>query len=121
MDNLEIRQTAGSGSDTTILRIQGPLTMATLFDFQSAVRQPDLRSMILDLAEVPYMDSAGLGVILSAWAHTQRTGHKFGLANVGDRVRTLLEITKTSDVLPSYGTVEEAEQSFAAGGGAAAL
>jgi len=112
MENVEIRRTAGAG-ETTILRIHGPLTMATLFDFQSAVRQPDIKNTILDLAEVPYIDSAGLGVILSHWAHTQRVGHKFALAGIGERVRTLLDVTKVSGMLPSFATVEDAERNFA--------
>ena len=112
MENLEIRRTAGAGGETTILRIHGPLTLATLFDFQNAVRQPDLKNTILDLTEVPYIDSAGLGVILSAWAHSQRIGCKFALAGIRERIETLLDITKIKAMLPSFATVEEAERNF---------
>jgi len=111
MENLEVRRSAGTG-DTTILQLQGPLTMATLFDFQKAVRQPDLKNLILDLSGVPYIDSAGLGVILSAWAHSQRTGSKFAVTNVSDRVRVMLNMTRVDSMLPQFRTPEEAERSF---------
>jgi len=111
MEKLEVRRSAGTG-DTTILQMQGPLTMATLFDFQTAVRQPDLKNLILDLTGVPYIDSAGLGVILSAWAHSQRTGTKFAVAGVSDRVRVLLDMTKVESMLPQFATAEEADRSF---------
>jgi anti-anti-sigma factor len=113
MENLEIRRIPGNGSDVSILRIQGPLTLATLFDFQNAVRQPDLRNTILDLTEVPYIDSAGLGVILSHWAHTQRVGNKFAVVGVSERVKVLLDMTKVSALLPSFATAQEAERRFA--------
>ncbi len=86
--------------------------MATLFDFQSAVRQPDLKNLILDLTGVPYIDSAGLGVILSAWAHSQRTGTKFAVTGVSDRVRVLLDMTKVDSMLPQFATAAEADRSF---------
>ena len=113
MENLEIQRTAGNGADITILALRGPLTLATLFDFQSAVRQPDLRHTILEITNVPYIDSAGLGVILSHWAHTQRTGNKFAVVGVCERVRTLLDMTKVSAMLPTFATVAEAERKFA--------
>lgn len=111
MENLEVRRAGTAG--TTILHLAGPLTMATLFDFQNAVRQPDIKNAILDLTHVPYIDSAGLGVILSAWAHSQRTGHQFALAGVSDRVRVLFNMTKVDSMLPQFATVEDAERKFA--------
>ena len=69
-------------------------------------------NLILDLTGVPYIDSAGLGVILSAWAHSQRTGTKFAVAGVSDRVRVLLDMTKVESMLPQFATAEEADRSF---------
>ena len=112
MENLEIRRSTGAGSNTTILRLAGPLTLATLFDFQTAVRQPELKNVILDLSGVPYIDSGGLGVILSAWAHGQRSQSKFALAGVCERVKTLLDMTKVDSMLPQFATVEDAERNF---------
>ncbi|HEX5230111.1 MAG TPA: STAS domain-containing protein [Bryobacteraceae bacterium] len=114
MDQIEIQRSAGSGSDVTILTLTGPLTIATLFDFQSAVRQPDLKSTIIDFSGVPYIDSAGLGIVLSHWAHTQRIGVKFAAVAISERVKVLLAMTGVDKLLPSYATVAEAEREFAA-------
>ncbi|HXA65901.1 MAG TPA: STAS domain-containing protein [Bryobacteraceae bacterium] len=119
MEKIEIARSAGTGSEATILRIQGPLTLQTLFDFQSAIRQTDLGDTIIDLGGVPYIDSAGLGVILSHWAHTQRTGAKFAVVGICERVQVLFNLTKVSTVLPCFATAEEAERNFSAGSGAA--
>jgi anti-anti-sigma factor len=112
MDAIQIQRSSGSASDVTILSLTGPLTIATLFDFQAAVRQPDLKSTIIDFSGVPYIDSAGLGIVLSHWAHTQRIGVKFAAVGISERVVVLLEMTGVNKLLPSFPTVADAERAF---------
>jgi anti-sigma B factor antagonist len=112
MEQIEIRRTEGSRKSTTILQIEGPLTLATLFDLQSALRQPGSSDIIVDLTDVPYIDSAGLGALLSQWAHAQRNGTKFALAGMCERVVTLLKITKVETIMPAFPTAGEAEATF---------
>ena len=109
---MEIVRELGATGTTNILRLKGPLTLTTLFLLQDMLREiPDVDTVI-DVAEVPYIDSAGLGTILSHWAHTQRTGHKFAVTGVSPRIEVLLEITKVNTVLPMFKTPEEADRSF---------
>jgi anti-anti-sigma factor len=114
MDQIQIQRTPGAASDVTVLTLTGPLTMQTLFDFQTTVRQPDLKSTIVDFSGVPYIDSAGLGIVLSHWAHTQRIGVKFAAVGISERVRVLLEMTGVDKLLPLYPSVAEAELAFGA-------
>ena len=93
--------------------------MQTLFDFQNTIRQPDIADTIVDLTEVPYSDSAGLGAILSHWAHTQRKGERFAIAGICERVQVLFDLTKVGTLLPCFATAEQAEQSFSGGSGTA--
>jgi anti-sigma B factor antagonist len=112
MDEIQIQRTPGAASDVAILTLTGPLTITTLFDFQTAVRQPDLKSTIIDFTGVPYIDSAGLGIVLSHWAHTQRIGVKFAAVGISERVQVLLDMTGVSKLLPQYPTVADAERAF---------
>lgn len=112
MEQLEIQSAAGTASKATILHLKGPLTLATLFEFQSRVREPGLKDTIIDLTDVPYIDSAGLGSMLSHWAHTQRTGDKFAVCGACDRVKVLFQLTKVDSLIPAFGTCAEAEGSF---------
>jgi anti-anti-sigma factor len=114
MDQIQIERTPGSTSDVTILTLKGPLTMGTLFDFQTVLRAPDLKSTIIDFSGVPYIDSAGLGVVLSHWAHTQTHGTKFAVVAMSEKVRVLLQMTKVDTLLPIFTTAADAERSFAA-------
>jgi len=108
MDQLQIRTTAGPGGLLT-MHLDGPLTIATLFEFQDAVRQPQSNGLILDLAGVPYMDSAGLGAVLGAFVSCQRQGRKFALAGMTRRVLTLFEVARVDALVPRFDTVEAAE------------
>jgi anti-sigma B factor antagonist len=64
---------------------------------------------ILDLTEVPYMDSAGLGLIVSHYVRCQGRGVRLVAAGVSPRVLQLLEMTKVDGFLPRIATVEEAD------------
>ncbi len=110
---MEIEQFPSNTRDVTVFTLKGPFTLATMFPLQSALREPDVNGAIVDLSGVPYIDSAGLGVLLGHWAHTQRAGHKFGLAGLMPRVRTIFEITHTHTILPIFATVADAEAAFA--------
>jgi len=112
MDEIQIERAPGSASDVTILTLKGPLTISTLFDLQAAFRQPDLKGTIIDFSGVPYVDSAGLGLVLSHWAHTQRIGVKFAAVGITERVKVLLEMTKVSTLLPMFPTAADAEKAF---------
>ncbi len=111
MDKCEIR-TAQSSSGATVLHLSGPLTLNTLFEFQDLVRKENAGGLLIVLTEVPYMDSAGLGAILSAYASCQRHKRNFALASVPERVMSLLRMTKVDSLVPQYETVEAAEKDW---------
>jgi anti-sigma B factor antagonist len=76
--------------------------------------QTDLRSLtppclIMDLSSVPYMDSAGLGVIMNYFVSSHSHGRKFFVTGVSDRIRALLEMTTVDNVRRICDSVEAAE------------
>ncbi len=117
MDELEIMVSEGR-SGARILQLRGPLTLRTLFEFQDEARKAASAPVLVDLTEVPYMDSAGLGSVLGVLASCQRTGRSFAVAGATNRLKSLFEITHVNQVLPSFATVEEAEQSWERAAGA---
>jgi anti-anti-sigma factor len=115
MEQLEVEQVAGNSADVTVFRLTGPFTLATLFSFQATLRDPALKSVIIDLSGVPYMDSAGLGVLLSHFATSQRTHNSYALVGIVPRVHTVFEITHTDTLLPIFPTQADAEKVFVKG------
>jgi anti-sigma B factor antagonist len=104
--------TTGKDDGTLILKISGPLTISTIFGFQNELRAKTPAVLIVDLSETPYMDSAGLGLIMNSFVSAQSHGRKLLLAGVNERITALFEMTKVSGVLPVFQTVEAAEASL---------
>jgi anti-anti-sigma factor len=94
-----------------VLQLIGPLTLQTLFDFQSVARQEHPAAVILDITSVPYMDSAGLGCVVSVFASCQRTNRGFGIVGISERIRTLFEVTHCDGLLPCFSSLDAADAS----------
>jgi len=92
-----------------IMTLTGPLTLRTLFDFQDASRREVSKAVVVDISGVPYMDSAGLGALISIFASCQRTKRGFALTGLSERIRTLFEVTHCDGLLPCFDTVDAAE------------
>ena len=99
----------GAKEGTTIVTLDGPLTIANMFQLQNELRAMKPACLIIDMASVPYMDSAGLGVIMNCFVSAQGGGRKLLLAGVNERVRSLFEMTKVDTVLQTCETVAAAE------------
>lgn len=91
-----------------VLRLIGPLTYANLLEFQALVRQEDPRGLLVDMTRVPHVDSAGLGCLMGAHVSHARTGRKFLLAGVSERVEALFQMTKVADIFARHATPEQA-------------
>jgi anti-sigma B factor antagonist len=68
--------------------------------------------IVLNLAEVPYVDSAGLGEIVRCYTTVSRKNGKLKLLNLTKRIHDLLSITKLLTVFETYENEEDAVKSF---------
>jgi anti-anti-sigma factor len=98
-----------SASGAHLMKLNGPLTIRTLFDFQTVSRRELTKPVIVDLTGVPYMDSAGLGCVVSVFTSCQNKGLGFALCGLSSRLQTLFEVTHVSTILPIFDNLEAAE------------
>jgi anti-sigma B factor antagonist len=68
--------------------------------------------ILLNLADVPYVDSAGLGEIVRTYTTVSRKGGKLKLLNLTKKIQDLLSITKLLTVFETYDSEDEAVRSF---------
>ena len=68
--------------------------------------------ILLNLADVPYVDSAGLGEIVRTYTTVSRKGGKLKLLNLTRKIQDLLSITKLLTVFETYDSESEAVSSF---------
>ncbi len=71
------------------------------------------KHLVVDMGNITYVDSAGLGTLVSAYTTVSNQGGKVKLANLTRRLNEQLTITKLVTVFDVYGSVEEAVKSFA--------
>jgi len=110
----KIESVQGPKEGIRIIRITGAFTIQThLFEFQEMVRGHADPILIVDLSEVPYMDSAALGALLGLHVSCQKENRKYGLAGVVHRVQTLFAVCKVEGMLTCFPTVAAAEEALA--------
>jgi anti-sigma B factor antagonist len=110
---LSIEDLNGPQPGQRILRLQGPVVLATLFQFQSTLRAKEDRFLIIDFTGVPYVDSAGIGALVSAYVSHNKAGRSLALVAVNDRVLNALKVTRVDPFFRFFPTIAEAEQASA--------
>ena len=103
--------------NVTILDLKGKILIGegddALRDAVTRVVQSGKTRILLNLAEVPYVDSAGLGEIVRCYTTVSKNGGKLKLINLTKKIQDLLAITKLLTVFETYDSEEEATRSFA--------
>ena len=98
---------------TTILRPSGLLPSGQLnFELRDRVAQAvtgGARHVVLDLSEVPQVDSLGVGEIVAAYTAARTRDAAISLVGLSPRVRQVMTASNLRTILPIFGTVQEAE------------
>ena len=105
-------------ADVMILDLKGKITLGAgdelLKDKVNSLVNQGQRKIVLNLAEVPYLDSAGLGEVVRAYTTVSRQGGSLKLLNLTKRITDLLSITKLLTVFDTFDSEDEAVRSFSA-------
>ncbi len=102
----------GLKEGATILKLAGPVTLTTMFPLQAELRSLAPQVLILDLTEVPYIDSAGIGLLPTYLISAQNEGRTLLLAGLNHRVEAILGHTNIDTMIKTFPTVEAAEASL---------
>lgn len=104
--------------DVTILDLKGKMTLGDgdelLRNKINSLVQAGAKKLVLNLGDVPYIDSAGLGEVVRTYTTVGRQGGSLKLLNLTKRIQDLLSITKLLTVFETFDTEAEAVKSFGA-------
>ena len=99
-----------SDTDGTVFRLSGPFTARDMYHslspdafrniFEPATERPLQMKQVFDLSAVPYMDSLGLGILVSHTVRCRCQGIDLHIAGLSPRVQELFRLTKMKDALP---------------------
>jgi anti-sigma B factor antagonist len=93
-------------------KIMGGPDASLLHDKLYELIENDKKQIVIDLAGVEWMNSTGLGILISSYTTLRNHSGELKLANVTDKIQSLLTITKLVTVFDAHDSVDEAVKSF---------
>ncbi len=93
-------------------KIMGGPDVALLHDKLHDYIKQNKKKVVIDLAKVDWMNSTGLGILISGLTTLRNNQGDLKLANVTGKIESLLTITKLITVFETFDSVEEAVASF---------
>lgn len=107
--------TEAAGKDVTVVRIEGQLIVANRQELKSLV-QAGLdrggRKFLIDCTDTGYIDSSGLGALVTISKKVREQGGEVRLAGLNDDLRSLFELTKLDTLFRIEGEVTAALADF---------
>ena len=109
-----MRITFETKDDIAILKISGRMIFdETLFLLRSYVRnalQSGVLRFVIDISDVPYLDSSGCGEMISTYISIAKANGSMALLNPAERVRILLTRIRLTEILKIFDTLDEAQE-----------
>src|ERR1700735_2815339 len=103
----------GTKADQTILTLKGAMTSASAAAFVEAIAAGSSSRLILDMTDVPFVDSMAVGSLGRAFVSCHKSGRKLALVGLGHRVQNVMHLTGIGPLFDVYATVPEAEAALA--------
>jgi anti-sigma B factor antagonist len=99
----------GRNESTRIVRLTGPFILQNIFELQGELSKEQPAVTIFDMSGVPYMDSAGIGVITNYYVSAAGRGNKIVVVGASSRILDVFKVTRVDSVIPMAASVEAAE------------
>jgi anti-sigma B factor antagonist len=113
-----VQHTIDHEAGVTIVRLTGPLDVSQSLELREILGEqidgPGAR-VLVDLSEVPLIDSSGVGVVVGAHRRAEGAGARFALAGAGATVARVFSMTRTDKLLSLHPTVADGVQALRAG------
>jgi len=78
--------------------------------------QDETVSVVVNMTDVKWINSSGLGIMMASLTTLRGSGGDLKLANVSERVRRPIEVTKLDTVIRMFESIDEAVESYGSGG-----
>jgi anti-sigma B factor antagonist len=94
-----------------IVEVSGDIDLGTSSAFQQAMLgllDEDPKRIVMNLKDVPYMDSSGVATLVKLLSKTRKSGATLALTAMTERVRSVFEITRLDGIFEVYATEKEA-------------
>jgi anti-anti-sigma factor len=101
------RQPAANG-DLLVIKLNGKLSLETVNGFASTMRPEPATRLVLDMSGLSFLDSAGVGALVSLFVSRRNHGKTLALAALTQQGNAVMQVSGLLKLLPIYPSVEEA-------------
>ena len=101
--------------DVAILSVSGEVDVSNAVDIKASIKDQltaGLTKIIIDFKEVSYIDSFGIGVLVSGLTTVRKTDGNLKLAALSENVKKIFQLAKLLKFFEIYDTLEGAIKSF---------
>lgn len=113
---MALRMTERDVNGIAVLEIEGRIVLGeesnAFREKVKALLAEGKKKIVLNLANVGYIDSAGLGTLVASFHSARSQGATLKLSNLGAKFREVLQVTKLMTVFDTYDSETAAVQSF---------
>ena len=108
MYKLDVVKLPASTENLAIFQLKGKLSLETVNEFLPTSRAEAAKNVVLDMSEVNFLDSAGIGSLVSLFVSRRNQGKTFSLAALGPQAQAVVIVAGLQNLLSIYKTVDEA-------------
>src|SRR5271170_1054969 len=105
---LDLEKVSASSGGNLVTRLSGKLSLETVHNFIQTMRPEPAAHLVLDMSGVTFLDSAGVGALVSLFVHRRNAGKSFAIAGLTQQGMAVLQVAGLTKLLPNFATVEAA-------------
>jgi len=106
--HLELERGDSHNADIAVVALNGKLSLETVHDFIATMREDAAPVLILDMSRCSFLDSAGVGALVSLFVSRRNHSKKLALAALTQQGKAVMQVSGLMKLLPLYDTVEQA-------------
>jgi anti-anti-sigma factor len=105
---LDLERNDSNNAELAIVGLNGKLSLETVHGFAATMREEPAKVLIIDMSKCSFLDSAGVGALVSLFVSRRNHGKKLGLAALTPQGNAVMQVSGLIKLLPLYATVDEA-------------
>src|SRR5579863_1052323 len=105
---LDLEKDSASNGSSLVTRLSGKLSLETVHNFIQTMRPEPAEHLVLEMSGVSFLDSAGVGALVSLFVHRRNAGKSFALAGLTQQGNAVLQVAGLTKLLPNFPTVDAA-------------
>lgn len=105
---LDLEKLSVSNGSNLVTRLNGRLSLETVHNFIQTLRPEPAAHLVLDMSGVTFLDSAGVGALVSIFVTRRNTGKSLAMVGLTKQGLAVLEVAGITKLIPTFPTVEAA-------------